>query len=141
MIKLSFGGYLEHKGGAELGNEGIPSTFTKRKLVSFVNGIYDPMGLVTPIITKGKIAVRKTCVHEPKLGWDDSLPESLTQSCVEFIKDMTQVPDMVFDRCVRPDEAVGDPSLITFSDASKEVFGACCYLRCIQLPEYCQSDS
>ena len=112
-----------------MGIERVPSTFTKRKLISFVNGIYDPMGLVTPIITRGKVVVRKLWAHEPKLRWDDPVPESINQNCIEFIKDMVQVQSISFDKCIRPDEAVGDPSLITFSDALMEVFGTCCYLQ------------
>ena len=74
------------------------------------------------------MVVRKLWAHEPKLGWDDPVPESINQNCIEFIKDMAQVQSISFDRCIRPDETVGDLSLITFSDAS-EVFGACYYLQ------------
>ena len=37
--------------------------------------------------------------------------------------------EIMFPRCVKPKGAIGNPILITFSDASEHAFGACCYLR------------
>ena len=34
-------------------------TFTKRIAFSIVNGIFDPMGLISPVIVKGKILLRE----------------------------------------------------------------------------------
>ena len=37
-IQVNSGSKPDYKGGRDLGTERIPSTFTKRKLISFVNG-------------------------------------------------------------------------------------------------------
>lgn len=34
-----------------------------------------------------------------------------------------------FQRCVQPENAIGDPMLVVFSDGSKIAYGACAYVR------------
>ena len=53
-------------------------TFTKRNVLSKINSIFDPLGLVSPLTVKAKILMRKIWMIEPKLGWDDKLPEKLS---------------------------------------------------------------
>jgi len=48
-----------------------PERMTRRTLLSDINSIYDPMGLVTPVLIKGKIFVQQ--LWSFKLGWDDTL--------------------------------------------------------------------
>ena len=44
-------------------------------ILSQVNGIYDPLGLVGPFKVRAKIMLRKLLVDNPqKLGWDDNIP-------------------------------------------------------------------
>ena len=110
-------------------NEELPSVLTKRMLVSFLNGIYDPMGLVNPVISSGKILIRKIWGHEPKLDWDTALPEHLYMECLAFMKNMLALNKILVRKCIRPLNAIANPVLITFSDASKQIFGACCFLQ------------
>ena len=42
---------------------------------------------------------------------------------------MFQLSDIMFKRSVKPENAVKLPTLIIFSDASKESYGACCYVK------------
>ena len=44
------------------------STITKRIALSIVNGIFDPMGLVSPVIVQGKMLLRELTLVEPNLG-------------------------------------------------------------------------
>ena len=39
--------------------EGIPSVLTKRQILSQINGIYDPLGLMSPFVIKGKMLLRE----------------------------------------------------------------------------------
>lgn len=52
-----------------------PEWMTKRSLLSDINSIYDPLGLVTPVMIKGKIFVQK--LWYLKVNWDDKLSEDL----------------------------------------------------------------
>lgn len=45
-----------------------------------------------------------------------------------FKDDLFTVKDMEFPRCVKPNNAVGDPTLIVFSDGNKYAYGTCAYV-------------
>ena len=40
---------------------------------------------------------------------------------------MGKIPSISFKRCVKPENAIGNPMLVLFSDASVEAFGCCAY--------------
>ena len=50
---------------------------TKRRAVSDIAKIYDPLGLVIPIVFYGKVVLQKLWIEE--LRWDDYLPSQLQQ--------------------------------------------------------------
>jgi len=53
-----------------------PSLYmTKRNLLSDINSIFDLIGLISPILIKGKIFLQQLWVL--KMGWDDPLTTDL----------------------------------------------------------------
>ena len=64
-----------------------------------------------------------------ELGWDDLLPSTICSEWLAFFIDMFDVEDIMFKRCKRPDNAIDNPMLIIFSDASEEAYGTCAYVR------------
>ena len=42
---------------------------------------------------------------------------------------MLQIENLTLNRCVKPLEAIGQPTLIIFSDASEAEYGSCAYVR------------
>ena len=94
--------------------------------MSILNGIYDPLGLITPFTVKGKILMRKLWML--KLGWDDQIPSDVSSECLDFFEAMLEIPSIKFGRCIKPRGITGDPMLVLFSDASAEAFGACAYV-------------
>ena len=107
----------------------LPKVLTKRIILSQVNSIFDPVGVLSPFVVIAKIYLRKLWTLEPKLGWDDEVPEPLLTDWIDFFRDALSLPELTFSRCVKPKNAVGHPMLVSFSDASNEAFGACIYLR------------
>lgn len=111
--------------------ENIPNmitiTLTKAIAMSIINGIFDPLGLIGPFTVKGKMFMRM--LWKEKFDWEDPLPDSLSEKLWQFFKEMLDMESIKFKRCLKPDSAVGDPILVTFSDASTEAFGAVVYLR------------
>ena len=91
-----------------------------------LNGMYDPLGLLTPFAVKGKMIMRKLWIL--KIDWDDVLPTEIRNECIMFFREMLQIPSMKFKRCVKPEGAIGNPLLIILSDASEEAFGCCVYV-------------
>ena len=98
-------------------------------ILSQINGIYDPLGLVSPFVVKAKMYLRKLWALEPKLDWDDPIPQSLFKQWIDFFQQMFLLYQLTFNRCARPKHPVGQPMMISFSDASTDAFGACVYVR------------
>ena len=98
---------------------------TKRNVMSQLSSMYDPLGLLTPFTVRGKILLRKLWMFN--FDWDDSLPPDIRSECINFLKDILELPSISFQRCIKPQEAIGNPTLVIFSDASAEAFGCCAY--------------
>ena len=48
---------------------------------------------------------------------------------IALFKEMKELDNVSFERCLTADKAVDPPMLCVFADASQEAFGACAYLR------------
>ena len=105
-------------------------SLTKRMILSQINGIYDPLGLLVPFTMKAKVLMQNLWMNEAKdLGWDDRLPPEVCRKWIQYFTEMFDIEKLAFNRCVRPNTAQGNPALILFSDASEEAYGGCSYLR------------
>ncbi|GFX63561.1 integrase catalytic domain-containing protein [Trichonephila clavipes] len=59
-----------------------PTSFTKRMVLSTIARIFDPLGLLGPIITWAKIFMQRLWLLE--LGWSDELPFKEQRSGVDL---------------------------------------------------------
>ena len=109
----------------------LPLRLTKRIVLSLVNRLYDPLGLVAPFVVRSKILMRKLWINnEKKLGWDDPNPDSLQKEWNDYFIDMFKIETISFPRCIKPFEVSEDePELILFCDSSEISFGCCAYVR------------
>lgn len=99
-------------------------------MLSKINSIFDPIGLASPLIVKAKIMMRNIWMHEPKLNWDDELPNYMAKEWVNFFFELLKMNEIKFPRCIKCKYLKNDdPELIVFSDASESAFGACAYVR------------
>ncbi|XP_033097347.1 uncharacterized protein LOC117101487 [Anneissia japonica] len=106
-----------------------PVVLTKSYCLSSINGIYDPLGLISPFTVKGKILLRK--IWGEKLGWDDTLPDAMREQWFQFFNELTDIASICFPRCIKPEDAEPNtrPTLVVFSDGSEQAFGAVAYAR------------
>ncbi|XP_060078081.1 uncharacterized protein LOC132557590 [Ylistrum balloti] len=103
--------------------------FTKRGLLSTVNGIFDPLGFLAPIIIKGKIIIRDA-VNEAN-GWDDPLLPHTEKVWRSWTEQLSTLCDIHIPRCfltVSFSKCV-TKTLHIFSDASELAVAACAFLR------------
>ena len=110
-------------------NQTFPPQFTKRMILSQINSIYDPLGLAGPFTVRAKILMRRLWTSNEKLDWDDPIPEENRQQWLIFFNELPEMNHVRFKRCMKPSDAVGDPSLVIFSDASNDAYGSCAYAR------------
>ena len=103
---------------------------TRRNVLSVISSMFDPMGLVSPVLIGGKVLFQNAT--RLKLGWDEELPSDLKEEWYTWLRTMASVKLLKVPRCVKPQ--VFDDALVElhhFSDASMIAFGSCCYVRCV----------
>ena len=59
-------------------------TTTKRKLLTFLASIYDPLGIISPVMLLGKDLYRQAC--EQNVSWDERLSEDVLKSIWKWQK-------------------------------------------------------
>ena len=103
---------------------------TKRIMLSHVSSLYDPLGLVMPIIILGRMLFQQAT--RLKLQWDDEIPGSLLSQWSAWWYSLDSLPSLKFPRHVVPhDFTDGVMELHTFCDGSESAYAACTYLRIV----------
>ncbi|XP_012145356.2 uncharacterized protein LOC105663061 [Megachile rotundata] len=101
---------------------------TKRSILSSIAKIFDPLGLLAPVIITAKILLQR--LWQLKLDWDESIPASLHTEWCNFATEFNTLNICSFSRRVSQD-SVERLELHGFCDASERAYGACIYLRSI----------
>lgn len=99
---------------------------TKRKLLSDLNKIFDPLGFLTPVLIKGKIFLQQ--LWQLKIDWDKPLPNKMKTKWELFYQELEQLGSMSIPRKCKPYSSKRI-ELHGFCDASHEAYGACIYVR------------
>ena len=104
---------------------------TRRGVLSIVASLFDPLGLVAPVVLVGKSILQEMC--HLKIGWDDVMPEELQVRWEEWLSDLRHLRELEIPRCLQVDNLgqVLRTELHHFSDASSSGYGQCSYLRLI----------
>ena len=105
---------------------------TRRMALSETSKVYDPTGLIAPLILKAKIMIKRNWGGNVKDApkWDDAFLLEDCRSWNDWFIDLLDLDKIKFRRSVVPDESFeGQPMLVLFSDGSKEAYGAVGYLR------------
>ncbi|XP_030758319.1 uncharacterized protein LOC115884018 [Sitophilus oryzae] len=99
---------------------------TKRKILSLVAQIFDPLGLVGPILVKAKLILQ--ALWRLTLDWDDEVPLDIKITWGSFQNQIAALNKLHIPRKTVCKDSVGT-QLHCFSDASESAYGACVYLR------------
>ncbi|XP_042244229.1 uncharacterized protein LOC121880779 isoform X2 [Thunnus maccoyii] len=112
-----------------------PNPLTRRGVLSTVASVYDPLGFMAPFVLLGKQILQEMC--REKLGWDEDLPERLRPQWESWLRDLPNLAEMEIKRCFLPSSfgSVKRYELHHFADASISGYGACTYLRAINLSD------
>ena len=101
---------------------------TKRQLLSWISQIYDPLGIISPYILKGRIFFQQVNLEGTK--WNENVSEGILK---EFSKWKAKVIHLRNYKIPRWTSTLGMEDsvskLIIFSDASKVGFGVVAYTR------------
>ncbi|KAI4884310.1 hypothetical protein NFI96_008914, partial [Prochilodus magdalenae] len=101
---------------------------TRRGILSMVSSVYDPLGILAPVILPAKNILQE--LSRSKVSWDDVVPDNLAQQWFKWVEGIQQLCEFGLDRCFKP-ACFGDPvsaHLHHFSDASEVGYGTVTYL-------------
>nr|XP_049704680.1 uncharacterized protein LOC126056266 [Helicoverpa armigera] len=102
------------------------SHVTKRIMLSAISQIYDPLGLLSPIIILAKILLQKLWTY--KLGWDDPVPHDILINWKRIVDSLDYLSELRIPRQVI-NSKMQYIELHIFTDASQNAYGACAYVR------------
>ena len=106
------------------------SPLSKRSILSAAAKLYDPLGLLGPIIVLFKILFQAVC--KSQAAWDDSLDSEIERQWFALVTDLRQTKAITIERYYFSDIPLADISTIQihgFSYASEAAYGAALYLR------------
>ncbi|GBN17173.1 hypothetical protein AVEN_29902-1, partial [Araneus ventricosus] len=102
--------------------------FTKRDVLSQIARLFDPLGLLGPVISKAKIFLQRLWLLQ--IDWSQKLPSDIAQEWSSFIASLSYVKNIKIPRFVlrpNPKEII----LHGFSDASEKAYGAVIYVQSV----------
>ena len=102
---------------------------TRRGILSTVSSIFDPLGLISPIILQGKQILQRLC--KGGTNWDDPVPDEERMRWEQWIEDLKGLEHIKINRSYKPSHMgqITSVELHHFSDASETGYGQCSYLR------------
>lgn len=100
---------------------------TKRSVVSEMSRLFDPLGLLGPVVISARIFVQGLWVS--RLTWDEELLNREGHLWQEFRKDLVHLKEIMVPRRVAPNYRQ-DYQLHCFCDASSKGYGCCIYVVC-----------
>ena len=106
------------------------SKITKRICLGITNGFGDFLGLASPFSIRFKLLMKQLFDSGTKqLLWDDEVPDNARDGWIQLIAEAVETSSLCFPRAVRPDDAIGHPTIIGFSDGAFPAFASCIYIR------------
>ena len=108
----------------------VPKKLTKREVLSLLSKIYDPSGLVSPVVTPLKIIVQD--LWKEKVGWDEEVNQEFRSRVEEVLKGFAGGNHLRVNRWLGVTTSLQEytrVSLHVFTDASSRAYAAAAYLR------------
>ncbi|GBN32404.1 hypothetical protein AVEN_142786-1, partial [Araneus ventricosus] len=102
---------------------------TKRNVLSVISRLYDPLGLLGPVICKMKIFLQKLWLE--KLSFDDPLPQPIAVEWNHLVSSLKAIELIKIPRWILVDSSQ-KLVLHCFSDSSQAAYGAVIYLQCVR---------
>lgn len=104
----------------------ITDRVTKRNILSEIAKIFNPLGLMGPVIFYAKRLMQD--IWRCNLQWDESVPQGIYTEWMQFVRRLELMGRVFFDRRLYAAEC-RDVQLHGFCDASETGYGACLYVR------------
>ena len=104
---------------------------TRRGIVSTLSSIFDPLGLISPIVFRGKLLLQTIC-RQSTLGWDDTIAPDKQEEWTRWKTSLPELENISVPRCFKlKGTSIANAQLHVFTDGSESGYGACAYLRIV----------
>lgn len=103
------------------------SAISKRTILSEVSRLFDPLGLLGPVIVVAKLILQN--LWKSNLHWDESVPQEIHTSWLRLKSQLYDINQLQISRCVKFNSDLQSVQLQGFCDASQDAYGACIYVR------------
>lgn len=111
--------------GKVLSGETVP---TKRQLLCFMMGIFDPIGFLAPLVIKLKIIFQE--LWRQNLKWDQKIPDVNFEQWKSWLCEAKKLKCISIPRCYLPvSSSYENATLHVFCDASDKAYSVVIYLR------------
>ena len=109
----------------------MEKSLTRRGLLAMLSSIYDPLGLVSPFLLKGRKTLQELC--KDSFQWDHPIPENIKQQWLKYKSNLGKLNSIKIARCFKPKNFgnVKGYTLHRFSDASNTGYGQASYMRVV----------
>ena len=107
--------------------DGLP--VTKRSILEVIAGMYDPIGLLSPVLVIMKVLFQELCAS--KVEWDKRLTGEFEKRWRGWLRDLKEAKEVHVPRCIcGAAQGKVNCSLHGFADASKMAYCAVIYFVC-----------
>lgn len=102
---------------------------TKRKVISDIARLFDPLGWLAPAITTAKVFIQRLWLSG--IGWDDQLPPALLRDWLAYRENLIELEAFAIPRWISSSRNDLSLELHGFSDASNVAYAAVVYVRVV----------
>ncbi|XP_036345870.1 uncharacterized protein LOC118755131, partial [Rhagoletis pomonella] len=103
---------------------------TKRRVLSEVARLFDPAGLLSPVVVTGKLFIQR--MWAAGLSWDSPLPDDLRNGWLEYRSKLEGLNKIRIDRWMGMIQRV-QTTLHGFCDASSQAYAAVIYTKTVDV--------
>lgn len=99
---------------------------SKRIILSIIAQLFDPLGLLGPVIVFAKILMQSLC--SLKLDWDESVSQEFHTTWINYRDQLKVLEQLKINRKIVAPNSMSF-QIHGFADASEKAYGACIYIR------------
>ncbi|XP_037931721.1 uncharacterized protein LOC119666512 [Teleopsis dalmanni] len=100
---------------------------TKRSITSSLAKIFDPLGILGPVLVTAKILIQD--LWQLNLSWDEAVPSEVHTRWINFCDELRSLHHFQIDRHIFGQQIASSVQLHAFCDASEKAYGAAIYIR------------
>ena len=98
----------------------VDEPLTKRLFLKYASSVWDPLGIASPYVVRGKIIMQQTWVKG--MDWDSLLEGKLKHQALSWIQELPQVCNLQVKRWIGPIREIH-----MYCDASQQAYAAVAY--------------